>query len=323
MGLLPWSFGFLIITSVLTWALIGRTTEETLLTGSLVETITKQSDVANEQISSKSITLFHTLCDQQGISYDEDEEGEGTVDPNQKNHSKRQKRLLTSKLHISALFSNTDLPQKATQETIFRNLTKTLYGSLPLFVPEGDNNPYIQEMFDEARAKALEITAQFPMKKVAYLANIPPVSTNTRSRVAFFLTFKGGRGEVFPGHPCVIPSLLDYVTIGARPTCISVYLAPVPTLMAIFDNADIVQEIVIRRHELFLRAQRQNKSEHLIEPSSQEDEPDILNTLSEEFKSHFESSLPSGIDPQYIDFRVSRTCPKNYPQNHGTTKKKP
>jgi hypothetical protein len=320
MGILPWSFGFLLIMSVLSWALIGRMSEETLVTQSLLTVVNNQAKTLTDTISEKSVAAYKTVCERRGIDRDDDEdeenEEEGETTLNRRLRDRKKRRRLTSKLHVLALFTNEDQAQKPTQEFLFRNLLKTLYGSVPICTPHGDNDPYVQQIFDEVRAKALELGPKFPMHKAQYLGNIelggPHKNAN---QFSLFLILRGGKGEVFPSAPCTVHSLLDYISMNRRETCVNVYLAPAPLLLAIFGNADLVAQICQRRREICKKANEEDKK--AIAPLPGEKHEDILDILSDEFKAQFESYLPSDIDPQYVEFRVSRTTPKDFPEKRG------
>lgn len=315
MGILPWSFGFLLIMSVLSWALVGRMSEETLVTQSLLRVINNQAQILTNAISEKSTAAYKAVCDRRGIDCDSDEddtEEEGETDKSRRFRAGKKRRRLTSKLHVLSLFSNEDQAQKQTQEYLFRNLLKTLYGSVPICTSRGDNDPYVQQIFEEVRVKALELGPKFPMHKAQYLANIELSGPHKNAnQFSLFLMLRGGKGEVFSGAPCTVHSLLDYISMNRRETCVNVYLAPAPILLAIFGNADLVAQICQRRQEICKKANDEDKK--AIAPLPGEKQEDVLDILSDEFKAQFESYLPSEIDPQYIEFRVSRTTPKDFP----------
>lgn len=324
MGILPWSFGFLLIMSVLSWALIGRMSEETLVTQSLLKVVNGQAQSLTNTISEKSLAAYKAICERRGIDCDDDEdedEEEGETVQNRRFRPRQKRRRLTSKLHILALFSNEDQAQKPTQEYLFRNLLKILYGSVPICTSRGDNDPYVQQIFDEVRTKALELGPKFAMHKAQYLANIELSGPHKNAnQFSLFLMLRGGKGEVFPGAPCIIHSLLNYISMNRRETCVNVYLAPAPLLLAIFGNADLVAQICQRRQEMCKKANEEDKK--AIAPLPGEKQEDILDMLSDEFKAQFESYLPSEIDPRYIEFRVSRTTPKDFPEKSGRRRKK-
>ena len=97
-----------------------------------------------------------------------------------------------------------------------------------------------------------------------------------------------------------------------RETCINVYLSSVPLLKALFGDDDIVAQICQFRREIYKKANKEESA--TIAPSPEEKSKDILDSLSDELKARFESYLPSGIDPQFVEFRVSRTKPKDFPE---------
>lgn len=321
MGILPWSFGFLLIMSILSWALVGKMSEETLITHSILTVVNNQAVKLADDLSKKSIAAYVAECEHRGIKLDDDEgeeeEEEGAADTKKRPLPHKKRRRLTSRLHVLALFTNDEPDQKPTQEYLFRNLTKTLYGSVPLCVPHGDNDPYVQQIFDEVRTKALEINPKFPMHKAQYLANIELNGPNkTPNQFRLFLMLKGGQGEVFSGAYCKVHSLLDYISMNRRETCLSVYLAPAPLLLALFGNADLVAQICQCRQKIYKKIHDEKKEKTTLPPGTKED--DIIDILSDEFKAQFESYLPSDVDPKLIEFRVSGTQPKDFPAKGGS-----
>jgi hypothetical protein len=316
MGILPWSFGFLLIMTILSWALVGKMSEETLVTKSILTVVNNQATALTDALSLKSTSAYVAECENRGIKLDDDgdeeEEEEGET-PKRKLQPGKKHRRSTSRLHVLALFSNDEPDQKTTQEYLFRNLVKTLYGSVPLCTPQGDNDPYVQQIFEEVRAKALEIGPKFPMRKAQYLANIELTGPRkTANQFSLFLILRGGQGEVFPGAPCKIHSLLDYISMNRRETCMSVYLAPAPILLALFGNVDLVTQICQRRQEICKKIRADQKEKTTLPPGTKEE--DIIDILSDEFKTQFQSYLPSDVDPKFVEFRVSSTLPKDFPE---------
>jgi hypothetical protein len=314
MGLLPWSFGFMLIMSILTWSAVGRMSEETLVTASIVTSVERQATELTEKISSKSASTYREYCEKEGKTLADDgeeEEGESEEQDRVKRpRSQKAKHRLTTKLHIQALFTSDDTGQKATQEKIFRNLLKELYSTQPLFTPQGNNDPYVQQLFDEVRQKAIDVSLKMPMHNAATLANIE-LSGHRKEEKQFilFLILKGGEGELFRGSRCYVHSLLPYVSMNKKDYCMSVYLAPLPLLMALFENVEVVKKVIESRNAMYAKI-RKEKENPTTTVSPSDDKKDLLETLSLEFKTLFEASLPSGIDPQYIDFKVSGTQPR-------------
>ncbi len=317
MGLLPWSFGFLLIISILSWSSVGRMVEETLVAKNIVVSVTKQAEEITKKISQESATVYRQYCETKGKQWsddgefeEDDEEEEPQRPRTRRSRPSRYRKRLTSKFHIAALFNNEDVAQKPTQEKIFRNLLKQLYDSQPLFTPTGSNDAHVQQLFEEVRLKTQELSPKMPMKKASYLANIECTGANkAEKQFILFLILKGGEGEVFRGARCHVRSLLSYISMAKKETCLSVYLAPVPLLLAVFENTDIVEKILETREVIYKKIHEERKRVGALPEKSEA--RDIIDVLSDEFKNQFEPCLPQGIDPQYLDFRVSSTRPKN------------
>jgi hypothetical protein len=314
MGLLPWSFGFLLIISVLTWSAVGRMSEETLVARSIVGSVQRQAEELTKKIGAKSSAAYKLYCEKNGKKapdIDEEDEEEGDLEDKKIPRFQKARHRLTSKLHVPALFSNEDAGQKETQEKIFRSLLRELYADQHLFIAQGSNDAHVQQLFDEVRAKAIEWGPKLPMNNASNLANIELSGQKKEERqFIFFLILKGGDGEFFRGNRCHVQPLLSYISMNKKEFCMNVYLAPVPLLTALFESKDVAAKIAEYRKTVFEKIRKEKDSDSALD-GDKEKKP-LLDILSEEFKSQFESSIPSGIDPQYIDFHVSGTKPKDY-----------
>jgi hypothetical protein len=317
MGLLPWSFGFLLIISILSWSAIGRMSEETLVTQSIITSVHQQAAELTKKIASKSAAAYRQYCEKNGKSApdcdeeEEEEDGEPNRDFVKRLRTPRSKRPLTSKLHLRSLFSNEDQGQKDTQEKIFRNLLRVLYASQPLFSQTGTDDAQLQQLFEEVRLKAIEVGPKFPMTNASFLANLELTGYKKESKqFLLFLLLKGGKGEFFRGRRCYVRPLLSYISMNKKECCMGIYLAPVPLLLALFEKEDIVEKIVEYRTALHKKILKEKENNSTLD--GEKETKDIIEKFSEEFKSQFESSIPPGIDVQYIDFRVSTTAPKNF-----------
>jgi hypothetical protein len=90
-------------------------------------------------------------------------------------------------------------------------------------------------------------------------------------------------------------ALTDLVTTDKRKgdTIMSLWLAPKPLLMALFQNEDIVQEVIEYRKELHYESKKENR------PAG-----DKENDFKLRFSPHIQI-----IDAKYVDFKVSGTPP--------------
>ena len=314
MGLLPWSFGFLLLITILAWSFQGRMAEETMVTGTIVGVVRREAYELTDKIAKKSKAAYNRICEKNGETPqddDDDDEEEEEQKPVRRVRGRKAHHRLTSKLHISSLFTPTPGPQKDTQEKIFRNLLRELYGSQPLFTPQGNDDPYVQQLFDEVRAKAVEWGPKFPVHKAAALANIElEGSGKDQKQFVLFLILKGGEGEIFRGSKCTVLPLLRYISALNKDVCMTPYLAPIPLLLALFQNKEVVERVLEFRK--YARVRMEKDDEQSMGIALDDKKEDIIDILSEEFKTQFEPLLPPGIDAQYIDFHVSRTRANDY-----------
>lgn len=104
-------------------------------------------------------------------------------------------------------------------------------------------------------------------------------------------------GKRFEYHtPKGFYSLLDFITLQDA-TKIRVYLAPQKLLLAIYDDPAAVKAIVEARNDLFKKVK--NKT---LTPEQ----------ASEVFKNQFASVSDPNFDDTILDFKVTKTDPKNY-----------
>lgn len=90
-------------------------------------------------------------------------------------------------------------------------------------------------------------------------------------------------------------SLLDFITLSPLYK-IRVYLAPREVLNVVFNDGDVVDEVINERYALYKQLQVGAKAED----------------LSRTFESQFVSKRNSEIDPSTLNFSVSKTNPKTY-----------
>jgi hypothetical protein len=92
------------------------------------------------------------------------------------------------------------------------------------------------------------------------------------------------------------PPLTKFVTVKNK-LKVRIFLAPHDILMAIYDNPALVKEIEETRISLY----KQVKDESITKEEA-----------SKEFESQFSGKQREGIDSKILDFRVSKTNPKDY-----------
>lgn len=92
------------------------------------------------------------------------------------------------------------------------------------------------------------------------------------------------------------PALIDYITVKNK-TKVRIFLAPREILMAIYDSPELVNEIMEERVSLY----KQVKDESISKDEA-----------SSQFESHFGGKQRHGLDAKVLDFRVTKTNPKDY-----------
>ena len=274
MGFLPWSFGFAIILAILGWLQFRSTLDQVIVLHAAFATCEERAQEQAYFIEHDALRAYSAHCPEEEAPPAEDDE-----------ESKRPPRL-SRLVHIGSLFSNASNAQKETQEKIFKNLLRILYGDRPL--PGGGD---IEHLFELVRARALEWEQKFPIKKARYLANIELEKEDSPFQQALFRVLKGG--GLTPTD--YVDSLLVYISTTNRSQCANVYLAPRPVLLALFEQDEIVDDIMEYRNELYRTIRKDKAADR--------------NTMEAEFRQRFASNLPHEINPEFIDFHVSSTRP--------------
>jgi hypothetical protein len=115
------------------------------------------------------------------------------------------------------------------------------------------------------------------------------------------MILKGGNAEFMLGKRCIVPKLKDYISVFKRKTCMSVYKAPEPILLALFQDPAVVDEVISYRAQIYKKL--------ISKKDTSPDEEVSTEDLEAEFRSKFESKIPSGIESQFIDFTVTKGAP--------------
>jgi hypothetical protein len=289
MGLLPWSFGFLLIFSLLLWTQLKTMTDALFEHQLVIESMELSgNDIGNrvtEQMEEPATRL----------------KGTGG------------KKNCTSKLHLKGLFSTESSATKDAEKKILLRLVSALYGSQPIF-HEGDNRERVVELFERVCDKVEEILEKETFSKIDDLAakidlRENPEEMNIDHR-AYYHMLLGGVGALRGRETCRLDGLQYYISLDKfQKGILNMYLAPKKLLLALFGEGreDVVNELLEYRQELW-RQIHANKGSN-------------LEAIANDFKQKYESSLPSDIDAAYIDFGVSTTRPVDSPYDRLRTKK--
>ena len=289
MGLLPWSFGFLLIFSLVLWTQLKTVTESSIL-----NTITFYS------MNAAGDRLGDTI---EEYARQSQKEGKESLPQNVEHHRNHNRGRRTSKLVINDLFRSSSLFSEVEKKIFFR-LVEILYGNQPIF-EHGNNNEQVLALFEKVCKKGEELqNKQFVFRKKEDLALISlrddPLIQNFDHSVYYHM-LRGGRGEILRGSPCILEGLQYYVTFqpGTKGKILSVYLAPKKLLLALFgqEKEDVVQEILLFRQELWKEYKKETGKN--------------AEALAAEFKQKIEPNLPGDVPSSCIDFEVSGTQPQD------------
>lgn len=291
MGLLPWSFGFLLVFSLLLWSQL-KTMTETLL---------------EHQLVLNSVELFGNDIGEKIEENISNSKGGGSSGNNKSNDPKGKKHL-SSKLNVRQLF-DADNGKKDDVKKIFFRLVSILYGSQPIFV-EGNNTARVVDLFEKVLEKHEEMKNKgYTFHKCTDLSRIDlrddPGEMNINHK-AFYHMLVGGSGTIRGDEICRLEGLRYYIDLKRQQngnTILSVYLAPKKLLLALFGEGkeDVVNELLEYRKELVKQIRTSDSSD--------------FSQIENEFKQKYEGSLPSDIDKNLIDFGVSTSRPLDSPYN--------
>lgn len=295
MGLLPWSFGFLVVFSLLLWTQLKTVTETSILHTISLTSLEEAGARVSEAI-------------EEAASNNQDKQGK---QGKKSRSSHPHQGVRTSKLHLDRFFAK-DIPnngpsRKETQKKILFRLIEILYGNQPIF-SKGDNTAAVTALFEKVFAKGEEIESLHPrfFSKAEDLALISlrddPAIPNAEHS-AYYHMLRGGKNEIINGTRCKLEGLRYYISLRSHEnTIMSIYLAPKKLLLALFgpEKEDVVNELLAYRQEVWKdlhKGKGKNKDE-----------------LEKEFKDKYFSQLPPDIGPDCIDFKISTTQPQNSPR---------
>lgn len=208
----------------------------------------------------------------------------------------------TSFLHIDALFlgeeSNIFEGQGKASFTLLKALITELYSGQDFFERAKQEIPDLEERFIlNLMEKVKDLQEEETLSSAKELASL-----NLDDYLQSYVRYKMFTGNKFrkkkakAEDPGYYP-LIEFVSLRKNASILSLWLAPKPLLMALFQNEDVVKEVIAARHEIYNELKKdKNKSS--------------VDTKESELKRRF-SIYIRGIDSQFIDFKVSRTLPRD------------
>ena len=210
------------------------------------------------------------------------------------------------------------LQKEASMKLLIR-LIATLYEEKTFFQDVGMKEQDIEALMKLFFDKAKILAGNTPIKNKLDLANV--IVENSMYEEVIYKILKGNNpikkkwGDTKLESPENYDSLLEYVNLQKRETLMSVYLAPRPLLLALFQDPAVVEEIIKEREVIYGKLNSKKGDAKLNSVSTQDTTtpaaPAPAELYSEEFQRMFAQKLPHDMDPTLIDFAVSKTKPSN------------
>lgn len=256
------------------------------------------SQVNSKEPASDSALLTEDEEDEEEAPIEPPDEPED-VTPKKKNSSPK----CTPYLHIGDLFTgdNPSLTEDKSKAAfaLLKNLMGEMYGGQDFYEEAKETSQDFEEQFLTnlfEKTKEDQINKQW-VSKVGHLGAVE-LDDQLHSYIRYKM-FTGNKSRLIEGSendPGYFP-LVEFTSMKKHKTLMSIWLAPKPLLMALFQNPEVVQELIEFRREIYSEI-RKDKSASTKQAKEQE--------LRLRFGPYIRD-----IDTQYIDFQVSSTYPKD------------
>jgi len=263
----------------------------------------KMSPPQSKLIASK---IDSTAAANENALISEEEEEDAPIEIPEEEPAKRntgEKR--TSHLHIGALFrgenpTHLDGQGKAAF-TLLKNLLTSMYGDQKFFKDAKAKDPEFEEHFlldliEQAQDAQQE---NMWMNKVMDINSLELNDAN--QMYARYKMLKGTKSRYEPDHEAMTGyySIDDFASMTSRKnTVMSLWLAPKELLMALFQDADLVQEVLEVRRDGYYDLKNGKTTEQ---------------TIAQDLRLRYSSHI-QGFDANFIDFNVTKTRPHDMPK---------
>lgn len=232
----------------------------------------------------------------------------------QQEKQERQQNPASSTLSFSLFVNNVErnahLPELEHHLNAARNLMRFLYGGQPFFSEMEQKRPYfLNDILHALIVQTENFTGKDKLKKVKEIATIDLKDAELNE--VFTKMLQGSFDEPEEIEPEEIGvqkqrrfqppygyySLLDFITIQTNKLQIRVFLASPQLLMALYGNANTVEDILENRYRLY-----RELSNHTV---TQEE-------ANAEFQGLFQNLRLDYVPESMLNFGVSKTNPRNY-----------
>jgi len=204
---------------------------------------------------------------------------------------------LSRKAHLSLLISQ-DPAQLNDQNyksslIIFKNLLSILYAEAPFFKEAKEENPRLE---DDLIHAIVEKGYKDKIQSAEQLANLELDDELLQS--VLFKMLVGSKKKNDKATEQQVDgyySLLSFLSFQKKAQAVSAYLAPQEILLAVFQNDQVVADIMEERMRVYKEITASKTANQQL--------------LTEQFQNKFKDQIPSDIDKNLIDFRISKTKP--------------
>jgi hypothetical protein len=300
MYLLPITIVFLVLFSIFSSSELSKIKDSSLYV--MIQAKEEERIFAKEQEGQreKARDKFTALCPpEQNIQ--NPQEG-----PRRTLHRENPEDLKRSRtLDVRALFTKqqegVESSTKVTSsKELLKNLIRELYANTNFFQEAKKKRPHLEEeLIESLQNGAKSLSENNLLKTEKDLANIRLKDESLQE--VLYKILKGHEAKEGTGtlDELSYPSLLDFLTFDSRHTLIGIWLTKKPLLLALFQNAKVVDDLCQERERVY-QSLRQN------EMKKEELEAGLKNRLL--------NSLPQNIDSALIDFKISTTRPPHEEQ---------
>lgn len=298
MNFLATTYGLLLVLTLFSFAQLSQFKQTSLLHATYEKNAEKDYSDLRETLLKKAKEHFKDVKEPSKKEKNEDTDSDDEETDNR-----------TRFVHISPLFtSDTNIHANArprTCYTVLKNLIEELFGKAEFFQSAKKNYSNLTEDFLE---HVIDRTQEYKKKNERIfpeqLKNLGKIELENEDFQ--YLRYKMLQGsKPRPKNKKDITkdgyyALSDFVKLTKHRFVASVYAAAPVVLQALFQNPEVVQEVIEKRREIFRTLKSKKKSEITKE------------VLESEFEKAFKPLLTDGIDAQFIDFAVSKTEPKDF-----------
>lgn len=267
----------------------------------------KKTPKPTSKAVSSNVNSTEAASDSALLTDDDEEEEDAPIErPDAPEEDTPKTKVPTSKctqhLHIGDLFKGenptiTEGKGKACF-TLLKNLMTVMYGEQEFYEEAKELIPDFEEQFLTnlfERTKEEQTDKQW-ISKVGHLGSVE-LDDELQSYIRYKI-FTGNKSRLVKGSeddPGYFP-LVQFTSMNKNKSLMSIWLAPKTLLMALFQDPEIVKEVIAVRREMH----KEVKKDH---------SPQAKAAKEKDLRLRFGVLIPDQSLVQYIDFQVSTTVP--------------